>query len=200
MAEQLERDDLLQGLEKLIDLLKTGGWQAFFVGASLFVFLRLQALGIIDTSSIPYVVPIVWLPAIIFSGIAAASLGDQIKIHFQTRKKGRAKILAEKARRQAFIDDIPRLSARERQIFGYLLENNRKRFDAASTGEYASGLIAKGYITLIARPGMLYSFSKFPFEVPDFVWDEMNLRKDQFPYISQSKGGGEKAPWIDSPW
>lgn len=192
----------MQGLEKLIDLLKTGGWQAFFVSLSLFVFLYLQARGIIDTSPVPYIVPMVWLLAIIFLGIAAASFGDQIKIHFQTSKKGKARKSAEEARRKAFIDDIPRLSERERQILAYLLEKNRKRFDADSTGEYASGLIAKGYINLIARPGMHYSIDSFPFEVSEFVWEEMSSRKEQFPYVprTHSRGGGEKAPWIDSPW
>lgn len=165
-------------------------------------YLGLQAIGVIDTSSTPSIVPIVWLLAFIFFGIAAASFGEQIKMHFQTRKKGKARKFAEEARRKALIEDLPRLSEKERQIFGYLLEKDKKRFDAVSTGGYASGLIAKGYINLIVRPGMYYSADRFPFEVPDFVWDEINLRKDQFPYVSRShtRSGGEKAPWIDSPW
>lgn len=192
----------MQGLEKLIDLLKTGGWQSFFVGLALLIFLLLQSWGIIDTTSVPYIVPIVWLLAFVFLGIAVASLGDQIKLYFQNRKKAGDHIRFELARRKAFIDDIPHLTDRERQIFAYLIAKNQKRFNADSTGEYASGLIAKGYIVSIARPGSYYTIRSFPFEVPSFVWEEIQARMDLFPYraMNHSRGGGERAPWIDSPW
>lgn len=192
----------MQGLEKIIDLLKTGGWQSFFVGLALLVFLLLQSWGVIDTTSVPYIVPIVWLLAFFFLGIATASLGDQIKLHFQNKRKARDRRRYELDQRKAFIDDIPHLTEREKQIFAYLIAKNQKWFDADSTGEYASGLVAKGYIVSIARPGSYYTINGFPFEVPNFVWEEIQVRKELFPYlaVNRSRGGGEKAPWIDSPW
>lgn len=192
----------MQGLEKIIDLLKTGGWQSFFIALSLFVFLRLQSVGVIDTSAVPYLAPIVWLLAIVFSGIAVASLGDQIKHWLQERRKRRLTFQAREARRKAFVEDIDRLTDKEREILGYLLSKNQKRFDADSTGDHASSLIAKGYINLIARPGMHYHINSFPFEVADYVWEEMQARRERFPYHPRSVKvrGGEVAPWIDTTW
>lgn len=193
----------MQGLEKIIDLLKTGGWQAFFVSIALFAFILLEARGMIDTTPVPYIVPVVWLIAIVFAGISAAAFGDYLKGLNAVRKKEAARKKAELARRQAFIEDIPRLSDREKRIFGYLLAKNRKRFEADSTGDHASSLIAKGYIVLIARPGMHYHFSSFPFEVADFVWEEISNRRDQFPYepVTSTRGGRhEVPPWVARDW
>lgn len=192
----------MQGLEKLIDLLKTGGWQSFFVAAALFGFLLLQGSGVIDTTPVPYLVPIVWLVAIVLLGVAAASLGDQIKLYFRKKREVEAHKIAEFSKRKAFIEDIPRLTTKERQIFGYLLAKNQKRFDADATGDHASNLIAKGYIISLLRGKTYVSPSSFPFEVADYVWEEIQARKDQFPYVPEqySRGGGEKAPWIDINW
>lgn len=193
----------MQGLEKLFDLLKASGWQALFVSLGLFGYLALQANGVIDTDSAPYLIPIVWLIAIALAGVALASFADFVIRKVSEYQKRSAYRAAEATRRTAFIEGIPRLSDRERQIFGYLLEKNLTRFDADSTGGYASNLIAKGYVVPIAKPGMHYSIDRFPYEVPKYVWDEICKNRESFPYtpikLSRDRGH-ERPPWVNSPW
>lgn len=187
----------MQGLEKLIDLLKTAGRTSFILSLFLFLYLYLASKGIVPIDAAPYFSPAVWLAAILFMAVAVSSLVDEIAVYVRRFLKDREKKNLDSVMLRNFIEEIPMLSDTERRIFGYLLKNNTNRFEADGTGARASSLIAKGYIIPLKLDHMKYASGHYPFQVADVIWRDLLNRRSDFPHIPyfDHYNNKEAKPW-----
>ena len=84
------------------------------------------------------------------------------------------------------------MTAKEREIIGYLLANNQKMFDYTIDGGAASTLLSKRIIVCAMLPGQSATAYGIAFKVPDHVWDILAERKTDFPNTWKA---GEPYPW-----
>jgi hypothetical protein len=81
----------------------------------------------------------------------------------------------------------PRYPVITGKSFGCLLASNEKTFVSDDTGGYARTLVAKN---LVLRPNQIYTVIDCVFVVPDFVWAELQRRREEFPRLSD-----DERPW-----
>ncbi|MAC89335.1 hypothetical protein [Maricaulis sp.] len=125
-----------------------------------------------------------------------ARLGNWFKARRERTKARTEATAARDAAQQEVLQYLDHLDERDRQILAYLLEHNDRVFQAASDGGYAAKLVSTGIIKIKGVHGQQMDMMAVPFEVPGFVWNELQKRRDQFPYTPE-KGGGR--PWV-IPW
>ncbi len=88
--------------------------------------------------------------------------------HQETKKQ------AEKKKR--IIAEPDDLNDREREILSFALLTNQKSFTAGIDGEKLTSLMTRG---LVVRQSGVYSVIKWPYFIPDFVWDAMKDRRQE---------------------
>jgi len=168
-------------LSKTLDLLKASGWQTGMIALSAALFLYLSKAEVLPPME-PWMIPAAWGILFVSGALAAASLGNAIQqgilagLAWWKRRRALQKI------KQRFIDDIPTLTEHERRILGYLRHYRQKTLVGDVDGGYASTLIAKGYLYMIAAPGQRFGYDKIPYAVAEHVWKVINERPQDFPH------------------
>lgn len=174
----------MDSLPKIIDLLKASGWQtgALSVGACLFIWAAREG-------HLPPVDP-AWLitayaVAITMGMLCLASIGTKLQewSTFGVRVAHRAWRRRKEKRR--FIAYIPTLTAKERQILGYLREKQERNIETDQSGDYANGLIAHGFMHFIGAQGQAFRHDGFIATVPDHVWEVIIEQPAEFPYTPE---------------
>jgi hypothetical protein len=97
--------------------------------------------------------------------------------------------------RRQVAKDIPTMTAKEREIIGFLLANNQKMFPYTADGGYANTLISKRIVVCALLPRQSTSTFGVPFKVPDHIWDVLVKHKAEFPNTWKN---GEPLPWAVS--
>jgi len=92
-------------------------------------------------------------------------------------------------------DCIPHLTAKEREIIAYLLDQNQRMFETTPDGGYASTLISKAIVACAVQPGQQVRAYAVPFEVPKHVWNVLLKRKAEFPFEPPEPGQRRTFPW-----
>ena len=149
---------------------------------------------------------VLWVLAFISGGLAIAADASDLE---QSFRKWRAKAGAEKNLRRAqeklqqdFRDYVPYLNDKERQILGYLRKKKLKTFTAEIDGGYASTLLSRGFIKIIAVHNQRFDEDKGPMAVPEHVWRVIEEGPGEFPYkpeYSEDRPKVEVDPW-HIPW
>jgi len=98
---------------------------------------------------------------------------DEYKRARQRRQKERLR--AE--HRQQVLRYLDTLSNIEREILSYLVQTNRQSFTTDMAGDLIGTLKQKG---LIEMGSGVHSALNWPFIVPNFVWEELKRRQDEF--------------------
>ncbi len=175
----------------LASAFKVSSWRAAAIaagGVAVFV-LRSKAL-------LPFEIPALLLTAtgLATIGFGAVALFDLIAATFRGLQ-ALAGYLREvwnvRRQRRYILRHLETLSLKEKEIFGRLLATNERSFVATETGGYANTLIAK---QLVARPAQIATLLNFVYIVPEFVWRELQRRKDQFP-DSDDPTDPWRVPW-----
>jgi hypothetical protein len=96
---------------------------------------------------------------------------------------------------------IPFMTAKEREIIGYLLAKKQKTLEVDHDGGHASTLISRRIIVLYGQKGQEYRSSHMPMIVPDHVWEVLVKHSSEFPYTPPKlrPGDVEPPPWR-IPW
>ena len=126
--------------------------------------------------------------AIIAGSVVLARLTDHIcalvkRMHetHQTKKKQ-----AEKKKR--IIAELDDLNDREREILSFALLTNQRSFTAGIDGEKLTSLMTGG---LVVRQSGVHSMIEWPYFIPEFVWDAMKDRRQEFSHAN---------PYSSPPW
>ncbi|OAN80717.1 hypothetical protein A8B78_10040 [Jannaschia sp. EhC01] len=99
---------------------------------------------------------------------------------------------------EAFTEDIPYLTKKDKFIPGYLRHHKQKRFAAERHAGHARTLFSKGYIYIVAVKGQQVSLLDVPFEVASHVWEVVESRPEDFPHKperSKRDSRIETHPW-----
>jgi hypothetical protein len=181
-----------KGVEKLIDLIKSSGWQTA-AGTAAFGLLW----WLVQVEALPPLEPTWLLHAVALSFLLCLFLTIATLIEFlskpiqrwfnHVRAKHILATVAEKA--------IPFLTERERKIVGYLLHHNMKVFDADDDGGYAASLLGRGFVVILAKRGQVIDLTRVPMMVPDPVWNAWMRHKEEFHYKPEMRDGCEVHPW-----
>lgn len=91
-----------------------------------------------------------------------------------------------------FERDIPFFHDQEKKIYGWLLTNNRKWFEAAQDGGHAASLIGKGYVVFNVQHRQPVHPEDVPMIVPDHIWKVLEKCRSQFPKVLEDDGAH---PW-----
>jgi hypothetical protein len=91
-----------------------------------------------------------------------------------------------------FAKDIPFLHDQEKQIFGWLLTNNKKWFTAAEDGGHAVSLLSKRYVVIDALNRQTISPEDVPMTVPEHIWNVLEKHRSSFPTVRDGDG---PHPW-----
>jgi hypothetical protein len=92
---------------------------------------------------------------------------------------------------------IPFLTAKDKQIIGYMLHHNQRMFECELDGGYARLLLSRGIVRIAARPGQELDYFNVAFEVPAHIWEVLVKHKDEFPYQPEKDGGHPwRVPWM----
>jgi hypothetical protein len=183
---------------KWLEILKASGWQTTALAAAFGAILLVMRLGWIVT-------PDLWFTAfcalafLICLFLALASIGHAITDFLQPRV-WLAKWAKEKQQRKVVREYIPYMTKQEKGIVAYMLAKNQKMITAEQDGGYAATLISRGILVRAMRPGQVADMMNVPFIMPDHVWDELELKRDSFPYRpAKRQDGVEPHPWR-VPW
>jgi hypothetical protein len=195
---------MFEVISKYLDLLKASGWQTGMIALAAGLFLYLSNIGILPPLDPPWLTLVVYAVLFTSGALCAAAIGSAIqdgaKAIWGWVQRRRAKAKAK----QAFVNDIPFLNEKERQILGYLREKRQKTFDVDQDGGYASTLLGKRYIYFIGQTGQTWDPRRVPVAVAEHVWEVMQERPNDFPYRPEfsTEGRGPKVemhPWR-IPW
>ncbi|MBY2906055.1 hypothetical protein [Rhizobium leguminosarum] len=181
-------------LGKALEFLKTSGWQTGSIAAADALFIYLSSTGVLPELGQSLLLA-AWVILFLSTALTVAAIGQSVQV------KGKA-YFASLAMRQnirklekEFRDQVPYLSGKERQIFGYLLHHRIKTFTADHSGGYAATLIARRYIHYAGVRGQSFDIDECPMLVPDYVWKVLEEDPSNFPYIPDLESGHEAQPW-----
>jgi hypothetical protein len=90
---------------------------------------------------------------------------------------------------------IPYMTAKEREIIGYLLAKQQKSFIAARDGGHAMLLISRAVVVPALAPGQIHYDDEMPWLIPDHIWRVLMVHKEHFPYAPPLEGYPEPHPW-----
>lgn len=182
---------------KWLEILKASGWQTVAIAAACGLFLLAVHWGWLP----PLESWMTLLAAFIFllcGCLACASFFSTFFRFFPIQKWLVHWINIYRAK-CGLRNYIQYMTPNERKIIGYLLAKNQKTFLAESDGGYASTLISRGFVTIIAKRGQHLDMNDVPMAIPDHFWDVLQKHKNDFPYTPPARGETEVHPWR-VPW
>lgn len=181
-----------------------GSTAAAVAAASILVFVMAEA-GWFHLDTLP-----AWLKAIIaaVAVLALALVGGNVAQWFideSSKKKERRREEEEhraeqhkkeeaqaQYRRQA-LGYLDTLSGLEREIFSYLVQKTQQSFTTDMSGTRIGTLLQKG---LVEMGSGVHGALDWPFTIPNFVWEELQRRKDEFNTANLN----DPHPWRDRLW
>jgi len=188
-------------LGKITDLLKANGWQTAMIAIVSAAFLYMSKAGIAPSIG-SEIQLIIWLVMLVSAALAVASFASWAQSKIALPANAVLRRRAIRKARQSFIDYLPYLTERERQILGYLRHYKIKMFTGDHDGGYAATLLASGFVRYIGTSGQTFDIDKVLFAVPDHIWEMMEARPDAFPHRPELSDGHpqvEVHPWR-IPW
>ena len=103
--------------------------------------------------------------------------------------KNRIQIKRRQTHEQMVIARLDTLSNSEREVLSYLIQANQQSFSAELAGDRVATLVQKG---LVIRGSGVHSYIDWPFMIPNFVWVELQRRKDEFNTANLN----HRPPWL----
>lgn len=183
-------------MEWLIEVLRIAGWRAAGLAVGCFLLLWLVDSGLSPVIVEPLVLQFLFVGGVLSACLAVAGLIMAVPAATEPLRARTRLWLARRAAKEEFRQYLPFLSAKDRQILGYLLHHNQKSFTAAIDGGYAAVLIARGFIVPSGQVGQAFLADDRPFGVPDYVWEVLEENRADFPYKPEP---GDAHPWR-VPW
>lgn len=95
--------------------------------------------------------------------------------------------------RQTILGYLDTLSDSERDILSYHVQKNQQSFTTDMTGERIGTLKQKGLVEMASG---IHREMSWPFTIPNFVWEELQRRKDEFNTAKLN----DLDPWHDNDW
>ena len=179
---------------KWLEILKASGWQTTALSIACGLIFVLIKFKVIPTTDSPLWLALPAIGALIFGCLALAAMFSALaKVINPAAIFDRWRLKCSKKR--AAREFIPYMTEKDREIIGYLLYHNQKMFQAVDDGGYAAPLISKGIIQRSVVHGQIIHQNWIPFEVPDYVWSELEKNRQEFPYKPPPAGEVEKHPW-----
>lgn len=116
-----------------------------------------------------------------------ASCRQRLKQKEQDKEEAKQERLRAEYRQQV-LGYLDTLSEVEREILSFLVQKNQQSFTADMAGKLIATLKQKGLVEM--GPGV-HTQLDWPFTVPNFVWEELMRRKEDFN-IADLEG---RVPW-----
>lgn len=179
---------------KWLEILKASGWQTTSLTLACIVILILIKNEIIPTTGSPLWIALPAIGGVIFGFLSLGAIASALVEFFKPERlyaTWRAKCQKIKEVR-AF---IPYMTEKDKEIIGYLLYHNQRMFQTDDDAGYAAPLLSKGIIQIAAKQGQSLDLKRVPFEIPDYIWSELERHRDEFPYKPPQKGKTEVYPW-----
>jgi hypothetical protein len=177
-----------------LEILKASGWQTTALAIASTVIAILVRNKVIPTDSSPYWFNVPVIAAVILWCLSLAAMGSALTKAADPAARIRRWRHLHRAKRSAR-EYIPHMTAKEKEIIGYLLHHNQKVFQTDQDGSYAAPLISKGIVVVAVRPGQVVDPLRVPFEIPDHIWSVLQSQRAQFPYVPPKDGEREVHPW-----
>lgn len=185
---------------KWLEILKASGWQTAAFAAAFGVILLVIHMGWLVPPSAWFTL-LCLLAFLICIFLTLATMGRAVAEFFQPRVWF-VHWARKKQQRQMIRKYIPFMTEQERGIVAYLLAKNQKIITAEQDGDYAVTLISRGILVRSQQPGQFVDPRDVPFEVPDPIWNELMLKRENFPYVQvrgREQNDVEPHPWR-VPW
>ncbi len=179
---------------KWLEILKASGWQTTSLTIASIVILVLVINDVIPTTGNPLWVAVPAISAIIFGFLSVGSIGNAL-FQFYRPDKAFALWRAKKRKIIEVREYIPFMTAKDKEIIGYLLHHNQRVFEADQDAGYAAPLLSNGIIRVYAKHGQFLDLARVPFEIPDYIWAELVNHREKFQYPPPSRGQNEHYPW-----
>ncbi len=184
---------------KWLEILKTSGWQTAALTAASATILYLNAKKWLPVALDSWVIQAAEVGVLVFGFLTVFSIGPHITKTANIMASVLERRLAVNRAQRQVEKDIPTMTAKEREIIGYLLAKNQKMFDYKADGGDANTLISKRIIVCALVPGQAYTDYGVTFKVPEHVWDVLLKNKAEFPYTLPKPGEKTKPyPWTVS--
>ena len=180
-----------------LELLKASGWQTVAIAVAGGVFLLAAHWGWLPPLE-PWMTLLAAFILLLCGCLACASFFSAFFRFFHIQKWFVHWFEIYRSKRR-FRDYIQYMTPAEKKIIGYLLSKNQKTFSAELDGGYASTLISRGIVIIIARKGQYFDLNDVPMTIPDHLWDVIQEHKKDFPYTPPKHGENEVHPWR-IPW
>lgn len=133
--------------------------------------LVLRWYGVSDLAALPS-----WVFGIVWIAFVYASVVLLIRI-IQSVDAWIKRALKKRHRCQWINKNLDTLSEEERDVFAYMLKNNQRSVTGPFGNSHFAPLVQKGL--LICASGA-YRQSGWPHTVPDDVWEELIVRRNEF--------------------
>jgi hypothetical protein len=183
---------------KWLDFLKTSGWQTTALAAASALIVFGHTSGLFPVPIPDWILVAAIVVGIVSACLALASWGGAL---WQATAGPRLIFRGWRADRKfkkRFVQYIPHMTPKERQIFAHLLHHNQRTFTAFHDGGYAAGLIGLGFIGWVTQNRQAVDPWAVPMGIPDTIWDALQEHRDQFPYTPERDSRGrpvELPPW-----
>lgn len=179
---------------RALEYLKSSGWQAASIAVAGAIFIYLSSRGVLPELG-PSLLLAAWVVVFLSIALTVAAVGPSVEAKVKAQFASLAMRKHVKELEKEFRDHVPYLSAKERQILGYLLHHRIKTFTADHNGGYAATLIARGYIRYAGVRGQSFDMDNCPMLVPEYVWKVLEEDPSKFPYTPDMSHGQEVHPW-----
>jgi hypothetical protein len=164
-----------------LEILKASGWQATALTAASALILYLNATKRFSIPLDSWVIQTAEVSLLVFGCLSLASIGSSIVKASSGPRAKLARVWAIRKAKHQVERDITSMTAKEREIIGYLLAQNQKMFETTGEGGHANTLISKRLVVCALLPGQSYSTYGVPFKIPEHVWDVLLKHKAEFP-------------------
>ena len=197
--EQIKLPEMnLPSVGDLITILKLKGDQAFALFAFCVVVLLLAHFDLLYLGGMP-----TWLRStFVVLGLGGAAVwgvriwrrGSDIRRERrtearqaqQTREKSEQAERRRQESQQQVLKELDRLSEKEKAMLGWLLKKETSTASMDWKNETAGLLVSRG---LLVRSQELHPRTDWPHSVPDFVWEELQNRRDEFIAMADKYSG-----------
>jgi hypothetical protein len=178
-SKPVEPSDWVSKTLATLDAINGYTYTALAIAAGLILFLPSPLLGI-DLS------PIrrdwgAWIVAgvILFALLAVAKCARAVHPMIGNALLARSARRARNMRQADVLKHLDTLSIDERNILAYRLAKNERSMVSSYLNGPLTMLVAKGLFQMTPTP--IFTATKMPYTIPDFVWTELQKRKEEFP-------------------
>ena len=180
---------------KWLEILKASGWKTIAIAAASALLIYGNAKRLLPASLEPWMVQAAEVALLVCGCLSLASICSAVAKEFKGPRARLARLCAIRQAKNQVAKRIPEMTAKEREIIGYLLAKNQRMFTNTADGGHANTLISKGVVVCALLPGQTCTDFEVPFEVPLHVWDVLMKHNAEFSYVPSKAGESEPYPW-----